>query len=80
MIDIYCAWCGALRTDSDSPCPSCGRTGTTMTTPSQEPCAYCGARPTWPVTWESDGKKSTLYLCAECDEAETNELQPENCG
>jgi len=38
---------------------------------SHEPCAYCGARPTWPVVWSSeDGSSYTIYLCAECDEAE----------
>jgi hypothetical protein len=43
---------------------------------SNEPCAYCGARPTWPVLWTyDDGMKYTLYLCAECDDEETDSLE-----
>jgi hypothetical protein len=38
------------------------------------PCAYCERTPTWPVTWHVEGKDDTIYLCAECDESETNAI------
>ena len=71
----YCAWCGTPRPADDTPCPSCGRTGTTTTPPSQEPCAYCGARPTWPVTWGVGEQATTVYLCAFCDHEEVEYLE-----
>jgi hypothetical protein len=70
----YCAVCGVERLSDGKECPNCGRTVTTTEPPSQEPCAYCGERPTWPVTWSGDGQETTLFLCAKCDEQETDEV------
>ena len=68
----FCAYCGTEN--PAQPCRQCGRTGTTETSPSQEPCAYCGARPTWAVVYEMPGRTEAVYLCAECDEQEIKEL------
>lgn len=43
--------------------------------PSREPCAYCGARPTWAVVYRQGGDVWMVYLCAECDEVETEEFE-----
>lgn len=76
MYSKYCAWCGHVLSDSDAACPKCGYTVTTDEPPSQEPCIYCGARPSWPVVWRGpDGIESTIYMCAECDERETEAME-----
>lgn len=73
MKTSYCSWCG--EENPTQPCTGCGHTGTTDVPPSQEPCACCGARPTWAVVWDGGGgQEVTIYLCASCDQAESEQL------
>ncbi|RMD69938.1 MAG: hypothetical protein D6819_05575 [Gammaproteobacteria bacterium] len=73
----YCAWCGLE--EPGQPCRNCKREGLTDVAPSMEPCAYCGSRPTWPVTWTGEDEEEgfVVYLCAECDSKESEELAQE---
>ena len=72
---MYCNRCGYAY--NDSLCPQCGHSGKTTQTPSQEPCAYCGSRPTWPVDYYVEDGDYTLYLCADCEDAETRAVEEE---
>jgi len=38
-------------------------------------CAYCGEQPAFEVVWKTHQGKSSVWLCASCDEAESNALK-----
>lgn len=79
----WCDTCGTPSTGA-SLCAVCGSASVTDVEPSDQPCAYCGHTPTWQVVWRTgsgdDERACETWLCASCDDRETEALSREDGG